>query len=218
MEWKVTDLSIFWIGKTIKGTWFEPRLSHAQCRSRDNILENCFVQAQSTRIRIFLNPQLFFSDMASVHTYPVNLAYESATFLIPSREWKFLNMPWNPKSCGRLMRIFLSGDVTISSPVLYREYCVQDGDHDAWSVANFPIGALGTRVNPDSGGRTNSIWIPIRVDVEIFETGKKKSCGLKNIRIRVLYVRIIRLNLKGQISLRPTLGKQNLQAKEVHVL
>ena len=61
MEWKVTDLSIFWIGKTIKGTWFEPRLSHAQCRSRDNILENCFVQAQSTRIRIFLNPQLFLS-------------------------------------------------------------------------------------------------------------------------------------------------------------
>ena len=33
-----------------------------------------------------------------------------------------------------------------------------------------------------------------------------------------LYVGIIKLNLKGQIPLRPTLGKQNLQAREVHVL
>ena len=81
-------------------------------------------------------------------------------------------------------------------------------------------------MNPDSGGRANSIWIRIRVDVEIFETGKKKVGDSKisgyvsyNSRFYSrLYVGIIKLNLKGQIPLRPTLGKQNLQAKEVHVL
>ena len=59
---------------------------------------------------------------------------------------------------------FLSGDVTRSSPLLYREYCIRDAKFDACSVAN--IGVLGTRVNPDT--------CQSRVDVEIFESGKKK--------------------------------------------
>ena len=62
--------------------------------------------------------------------------------------------------------------------------------------------------------------------MEIFDTGKKKVADSKisgyvsyNSRFYSrLYVGIIKLNLKGQIPLRPTLGKQNLQAKEVHVL
>ena len=158
MGWKVTDLSIFWIGKTKKGTWFEPRLSHAQCRSRDNILENCFVQAVSTRIRIFLNPQLFLSGYGFRPPVSSESGIRISTFLIRTLEWKILNVPWNPESCGRLIRIFLPGDVTISSTVLYREYCIHDGELDAWSVANFPRGApSGTRVNPDSGERANSI-------------------------------------------------------------
>ena len=33
---------------------------------------------------------------------------------------------------------------------------------------------MGTRVNPDTSGRANSIWIVIREDVEIFELEKKK--------------------------------------------
>ena len=57
----------------------------------------------------FVNPQLL---------YPVNPAYEFATFWIRSPEWKFLNTPrvWalNPD--------IFSGDVTRSSPVLYRKY------------------------------------------------------------------------------------------------
>ena len=53
---------------------------------------------------------------------------------------------------------FLSGDVTRSSPLLYREYCIRDAKFDACSVAN--IGVLGTRVNPDT--------CQSRVDVEIF--------------------------------------------------
>ena len=40
--------------------------------------------------------------------------------------------------------IFLSGDVTRSSPVLYHEYL------DACSVANIPRGVLGARVYPDT--------------------------------------------------------------------
>ena len=62
--------------------------------------------------------------------------------------------------------IFLSGDVTRSSPVLYRKYCIQDGNliprfsqgrarckfcalYNARSVANIPGEVLGTGVNPD---------------------------------------------------------------------
>ena len=37
---------------------------------------------------------LSFPDTASVHMHPVNPAYESATFLIRSPEWKFLNTLW----------------------------------------------------------------------------------------------------------------------------
>ena len=33
----------------------------------------------------------FFADSASVHTYPANPAYESATFFIRSLGWEFLN-------------------------------------------------------------------------------------------------------------------------------
>ena len=39
------------------------------------------IKPPSTRIQILLNPQRFFADPASVHTYPVNpAADESATF------------------------------------------------------------------------------------------------------------------------------------------
>ena len=59
---------------------------------------------------------------------------------------------------------FLSGLVTRSSPVLYREYSIQDGNVDACSVANIPRGVLGTRVNPNT--------CRIRVDGQIrFEYG-----------------------------------------------
>ena len=58
--------------------------------------------------------------------------------------------------------------------------------YDAYTVANIPRGVLGTRVNEsesgyvsDTCGRTNSICIRIRVDVEIFESGKK------NLRIHI---------------------------------
>ena len=53
--------------------------------------------------------------------------------------------------------------------------------HARCSVANIPIGVLGTRVNQsesrhvsDTCGWANSIWIRIRVDVEIFQSRKKK--------------------------------------------
>ena len=53
--------------------------------------------------------------------------------------------------------------------------------YDPCSVAKIPRGFLDTRVNPDTcrirmdgRGRANSIWTRIRVDVEIFESGKKK--------------------------------------------
>ena len=119
----------------------------------------------------------------------MNLAYESATFWIHSPRWKFLNTLWirnrvDVKSSAK-SGYFISGDVTRSSPVLYREYCIQDGNlvprfsllpvfttHALLPI--FPEELMGTRVNPDTSGRANSIWIGIREDVEIFELEKKK--------------------------------------------
>ena len=42
------------------------------------------------------------------------------------------------------------------------------------AVTNIPRGVLGTRVNLDTWEGANSIWKWIRVDVEIFESGKKQ--------------------------------------------
>ena len=65
---------------------------------------------------------------------------------------------------GQSGHFFLSSDVTRWSSVLYREYCIQDGDLDACSVANISRGVLTTRVNPDTRR--------IRVDGQIrFEYG-----------------------------------------------
>ena len=82
--------------------------------------------------------------------------------------------------------IILSGDLARSSPVLYREFCTQDGSlvprcsqgrarckfralYDACSVANIPRGVLG---NPDTcrilvDGQIRFAY-RIRVDVRIF--------------------------------------------------
>ena len=119
------------------------------------------IRLPTTRIRWIskTNPQLFESALQSGNFW---IRYESRI------AW-MLNLD-----------IFISGDVTKSSPVLYPEYCIKDGNflprfsltrfYDACSVAN--------RVNPayvsDTCGRANSIWIPIRMDAEIFESGKKK--------------------------------------------
>ena len=81
--------------------------------------------------------------------HPVNPAYEAATFLNPLFRAEIVEYATNPESCGPLIRIsFLFGDVTRSTPVLYREYCIQDGNLNACFVANIPRGVLGTRMNP----------------------------------------------------------------------
>ena len=104
----------------------------------------------------------------------------------------------NPESCGRWIRIFfypvMKQDRAQFFTVKGRERCKFPALDNAYSVANIPRGVLSTRVHPDtripgyvsdSCGRANSIWILIRVDVEIFQFGKNKfqiekhrdSCG-----------------------------------------
>ena len=110
-----------------------------------------------------------------IHTYLVNQAYESANFFPALQRGNFWiryesGMEWtlNPD-------IFLSGDVTRSSPVLYRGNCVQDCNIDPCSVANIPIVVLEwIRIRVGS----NSIWIRIRVGVE-FVTPERKIGELK---------------------------------------
>jgi len=109
-----------------------------------------------TRIWIFLNPHLF-----------------PDTDVSGKRIRNFLTALWTLISDN-----FSSGDVTRSSPVLYRKYCIQDGNlvprfsllpvdgrvsrarnrarlkfralYNSCSVANIPRGVLGTKVNPDT--------------------------------------------------------------------
>ena len=80
----------------------------------------------------FWIPNFFFPDTASVYTYSVNPAYQSTTFWIRIPELKFLNILWIRNHVDAKSRCFLSGDVTRSSPALYLEYCIQDGNLE-WS-------------------------------------------------------------------------------------
>ena len=54
---------------------------------RDHTKNGCVGHYPSTRIRIFLNPQLFLRELPSVHAPPANPACESATFKIRSPVW-----------------------------------------------------------------------------------------------------------------------------------
>ena len=107
------------------------------------------MQAHSTRIRIFLNPQLFLSGYSFRPRASGDSGIRICNLLNPLFRVEMFEYATNPESCGPLIRIsFLFGDLTRSSPVLYPEYCIQDGNLDACSVANIP------RVPG---------WIPIRV-------------------------------------------------------
>ena len=109
----------------------------------------------------FFNPQLFES------------ALQSGNFWI-----RYIRNRVNAKS-----EYFLSGDVTRSSPVLYREYCIQH-DNLAPKFSLLPVftthallpnprGVLGTRMNPDT--------CRIRVDGQIrFENGYVWMWKFKN--------------------------------------
>ena len=109
------------------------------------------MQAHSTRIRIFLNPQLFLSGYSFRPRASGVSGIRICNLLNPLFRVEMFEYATNPESCGPLIRIsFLFGDLTRSSPVLYPEYCIQDGNLDACSVANIPRGVQGTRMNPDA--------------------------------------------------------------------
>ena len=140
-------------------------LSEALLRPRPDIFESATfpfrVRLPSTRIR------------------RIRPAYISATFWLRSPEWKCLALlsTWNRMDAksGYFFFFFFffiwwrnKIEPTSLSWILYLR----------WQPRRIR-GDLGTRVNPDTcrtrtGRATHSIWIRIRVDVEIFESGKKK--------------------------------------------
>ena len=65
------------------------------CHCRNNWFKSWRVEYQpflkGVRVRLVCDS---FPDLAFVHTYPVDPAYESATFWIGSPEWKFLKTLW----------------------------------------------------------------------------------------------------------------------------
>ena len=99
----------------------------------------------------------FFLDTASVHTNPqlFESALHSGNFWIRYVSGNVWTL--NPD-------IFLSTDVIKSSPVLYREYLRRSEKKKKCLFKKYL----------DTCGRANSIWIWIRVDVEIFASGRKK--------------------------------------------
>ena len=125
--------------------------------------------------RFYESATFSFADSASVHTYLVNPAYQSATFWTRSSEWKFLNTLWIRNRVDAKYGFFLSGDVTRSSAVLYRERQSKMQISRALRRILLPIFTEESWV---------LVWIRIRVDVEIYES-ETKSCGFKNIQMRV---------------------------------
>ena len=130
-----------------------------------------------------------FPDTASVHTYPVNPAYESPTFWMRSPEWKFLNTLWIRNRVNAKSGNFLSGDVTRSSPILYLEYCIQD-DNLAPKFSLLPVFTIHALLSLFQEESWVLEWIRIRVDGQIrfeyryvwtwkFFNPERKKCGFK---------------------------------------
>ena len=77
-----------------------------------------------------LNATIFFfgtrnrkqTKAPSIRIRWIQAANESATFWSCSPEWKFLNTLWIRNRVYAKSGYFLSGDVTRSSPVFYRQY------------------------------------------------------------------------------------------------
>ena len=99
--------------------------------------------------------------------------------LLPSPEWKFLNTLWiwNRVNAKCYPYIFFSGDVARSSPVLYHEYCIQDGNlvpKFTLVLLTLPLPVFTTHallpIFPEESWALE--WIRIRVDGQIrFENG-----------------------------------------------
>ena len=146
-----------------------------------------------------------FPDTVSFHTYPVNPAYESATFWIRSPEWTFLHTLWIRNRADANSGYFFirwHNKIELSSLlwILYsrwqpRSQVLRRQSKTQISRAlrrrlfcNIPRGVLGTRTNPDT-------WrIPVKGQMPFeycymwtwrFLNRERKSCGFKNIRIRV---------------------------------
>ena len=118
----------------------------------------------------------FFADSASVPTYPVNPAYESATFWTRSSEWKFLNTLWiRNRVDAKSGYFFIRWRNKIE-----RSSLPWKAEQDA-NFARFTTHSLLPIFTEESWVLD---WIRIRVDVEIYES-ETKSCGFKNIRMRV---------------------------------
>ena len=151
---------------------------------------------------IFKSSNFFSPDAASIHMYLVNPACESA--LQSGNVWICyeFGIVWmlNPD-------IFLSGDVTRSSPGLYHEYCIQDGNLIPrfsqgrarckfcalvfTTHALLPIFPAEFWVLEWSRIRVGYVWTgKSDLTTDTCERGnfwirKEKGCGYKNIRMHV---------------------------------
>ena len=120
----------------------------------------------------------FFPDRASVHTYLVNPACESATFFQSG------GLVWtlNPDI------FFLCSDVTRSSQVLYLEYVFKKATSTHLLL---PIFLEESRVREWIRIRVGYLWTS-KFELNTVTCGRgnflnpeRKSCEFKNIRIRV---------------------------------
>ena len=102
---------------------------------------------------------LFVFKLTNSISYSVNSAKESATFWIRFPEWKFLNTLWIRNRVDAK-----SG----SSPVLYREYCIQDGNLDACRVV-MSLKLSEFKVRPCQNSYHQPVTVQIRFTNPDFE-------------------------------------------------
>ena len=111
---------------------------------------------------IFESANFFLLDTATVHTDPVNPAYESSTFWIRTPEWKFLN-----PLCTRKR-------VDAKSGYSFRRHKIESSSLPWVFKTVRAKKKLRIQKYQDTCGRAYSIWIRLCVGVEIFVSRKKK--------------------------------------------
>ena len=96
----------------------------------------------------FLNPQLFLSGYGSHPHVSCESGMRIRNFLNPLSRVQIFEYGMNPELCGRQIRIFfLSGDVTRSSPVIYRDrYSKMQTSRALRRIALLPIFPKEARV------------------------------------------------------------------------
>ena len=119
-KWKMLDMLV---ATQVKMSGSEKEKKSEKEHIRHLLHETCNLGPVHRQVSEYFGIHNIYLRMAAtVHTYPVNPTYISATFRIRSKEWTFFNTLRIRYRVSNKSGYFVSGDVTRSSPILYPEY------------------------------------------------------------------------------------------------